>query len=77
VTSSEEQAGPASDRAREQPVRADQNSARRPVAETQPADQRDVDLAVGDAQGDLASEHDSLTVSDDPLDKRSESDASN
>jgi hypothetical protein len=56
-------------------MRAGQNRGRRVVAETQSADQGDVDTTVGDELGDVASEHDSLTVADDPLDKRSESDA--
>jgi hypothetical protein len=75
VTSSEGQAGPESDRAPEEPVRADQDRGRRPVDETQPADQGEVDTALDDELADVASEHDSLVVGDDPLNKRSESDA--
>lgn len=73
VTASEQQPGSADERAAIDRARADRERGRRAANETNAQDQGDVDTA----DGDIASEHDKLTVADDPLDKPAESDATN
>jgi hypothetical protein len=77
VTASEEQAGSAPGRDSLDRVRADQERGRRPAAETPAPDQGDVETADLASDGDIASEHEKLTVADDPLDKPAETDATN
>jgi hypothetical protein len=75
VTASEEQAGPAAGRDSLDRARADRERGRRPAEEPPAPDLGENETADLDADGEFASEHEKLTVANDPLDKPAESDA--
>jgi len=74
VTASEEPARPAGDRASPDQTRADRERGR-PATGAPLSDQGDAAATDGDEDGDIAPEHQRLTVADDPIDKPAEQDS--